>query len=828
MHARLPSVGKTIKSQLIVLLFGLSGLAIVVVAIIGIRGLLDSGSKAQDITGRAMQQRAEQLMVQTVNATAAENRLQLLNSQANVTKVATYIKNVFENPANFTSAWRFDDHVKKQPTNQWWNAPTELPNILLQNFIKPDAAMKKRVEALHQLDLIGPQLLASDSNAVALYFIGDRGESFYYPNIDLGNIVPPDFDPRSPDFYTVGMPQNDPDRTVVWTPVYDDPAGTGLTITASHPVYLGDTFQGVASVDLSLNAIAKSIESYSPIESSYAFLIDKDGRAVALPSQGYTDLLDRSPKKDEFGADLSKVSGQFATVLADMRAGRDGFTNANANHESLYVAYAPLKDTPFSLGIVARKDVLLKAVADLRAQVKNSTGSVLYLQILPFAGIILLFIWALGLFYIRRITDPIVALTVRAHEITQGSFTGSEIKVQSSPSNEVGKLSAAFNTMTHELGNLYNQLQAKIAEVGSANAKDEAILNSIGDGMIVTGESGHTLFINETAERLLDVKHVKQGQVFTMPKLYDEQDKLIDNKDLPSVQALATHQKVSQTVTAVDDADNKTILSVTATPVLQHGQTIGVVQLIRDVTKERQIDRMKSEFLSVASHQLRTPLSAISWFSEMLQPKDGEQLDPKEVKLAADNIHASSIRMTELVNSLLNVSRIDSGRIVVEPKPTDVKELLSILVEDLKSRNSDRKLTLEVSVDPAIGSVNLDPQLISQVYLNLLTNAIKYSPKDGKITVTVKKDGNNVLSQISDEGVGVPKAEQDKMFQRFFRATNAQKVDTDGTGLGLYLVKAIVESSGGKIWFESQENKGTTFWFTLPYKQTEPEKPKAS
>jgi two-component system sensor histidine kinase VicK len=107
--------------------------------------------------------------------------------------------------------------------------------------------------------------------------------------------------------------------------------------------------------------------------------------------------------------------------------------------------------------------------------------------------------------------------------------------------------------------------------------------------------------------------------------------------------------------------------------------------------------------------------------------------------------------------------------------------------------------------------------LISQVYLNLLTNAIKYSPNGGKISVTVKKDGDMLLSQIVDDGVGVPKAEQSKMFQRFFRGTNAQKVDTDGTGLGLYLVKAIVESSGGKIWFESKENKGTTFWFTIPY-----------
>ncbi len=615
----------------------------------------------------------------------------------------------------------------------------------------------------------------------------------------------------------VGTPEKDPDKAAVWTPVYDDPAGTGLTITASHPVYAANIFQGVASIDLSLNAIAKSIESYSPIESSYAFLIDKDGRAIALPAQGYKDLLTRSPKKDEFGADLSKVSGQLGAVLTSMRNGKSGFAGATAGNEDLYVAYASLEDTPFSLGIVARKDVLLKAVADLQHQVKDSTKHVLYLQILPFAALILFVIWAFGLFYIRRITDPITVLTERAHEITQGSFSATEIKVSSSLNNEVGKLSAAFNTMTRELGNLYGQLEAKIAEVGSANAKDEAILNSIGDGMVVTDGSAHTLFINEAAKRMLDMPHIGQGQIFALPTLYDEQDKVIDAKNLPGVQALATHQKVTQTVTVVDRNDNKTILSITATPVLQAGETIGVVQLIRDVTKQQQIDRMKSEFISVASHQLRTPLSAISWFSEMLQPKEGEQLKPEDIQEAAASIHASSVRMTELVNSLLNISRIESGHIVVDPKPTDLQELLNNLIKDLKAQTEERKHKLAITVDPAIGKINLDPRLISQVYLNLLTNAIKYSPKESTITIIVKKKGDEVVSQITDEGIGVPKAELAKVFQRFFRATNAQKVETDGSGLGLYLVKAIVESSGGKIWFETQEGKGTTFWFTIPY-----------
>jgi len=810
------SFGKSIKTQMIVLLFGLTAISIAVVGFLGVRGLLDSGQKGEKLTLESAQARAQELLTQTTAATADNNSLAFRAINDEVETLGKYTEQVFNNPGGFTSAWKFDQHVFRKPSGQWWNDSSELPNILLGNFItSPTPALKKEIELLHNLDYLAPQVIQNHPNVVALYFIGALGESFYYPNIDLGNIIPPDLKPNTLDFYTIVTPRNDPKKEARWTNVYDDPAGNGLTITASRPVYSPeDSFRGAMSIDVTLQTIAKNIEAYSPIESSYAFLIDKDGRAIALPSRGYADMLGRQQKQGEFGPDLQKVGGDFGTVLQAMRKGREGFGQAHANKQSLYVAYAPVSGTDFSLGIVAKKDVLLKVVGDLRAQVERSTNQVLYFQILPFAALILLLVWALGFLYIRYLTGPIMALTQKANRLLEGSTLNQEINLKM-PDNEVGRLTQAFNKMIRELSDSYRALQNKVVELGDAKAKDEAILNSIGDGLIVSDPEGGILLINNIAAELLgfDATH-KANLNIADYNLFDTSGAVLAPENRPIRVALTTGKRVNREVRA-GKGDAKLILTMTATPVIDQGKTIGAIETIRDVTKERELDRMKTEFISIASHQLRTPLSAIKWFTEMLLHGDAGEV-PKEQVEFITNIHDSTNRMIELVNSLLTISRLESGGLAVSSVPTDLKSLvestLSELNEEIKRRNQKLNLTIE----EGLPHVKLDSKLISQVYLNLIGNSVKYTPSGGSIDIKISRKDNEVVSEVKDNGYGVPALEQKKMFKKFFRGTNITGVETDGTGLGAYLSKAIVESSGGKIWFESKEGKGSTFWFSLP------------
>lgn len=245
------------------------------------------------------------------------------------------------------------------------------------------------------------------------------------------------------------------------------------------------------------------------------------------------------------------------------------------------------------------------------------------------------------------------------------------------------------------------------------------------------------------------------------------------------------------------------------------GKPIRMVGVNWDVTGEKIIDQQKTEFVSLASHQLKTPIGSIQWDLEMLIAGDYGSITDKQKEIL-DEVYTMSKRMNDLVNALLNISRIEMGVFIIEPKPTDFVKLCEEVIVEMEPRRLKKGHELIKNFDADIPRIPADEKLLRIVYQNFISNAIKYTQDNGKIKVILHIDDKNITFSVANNGEPIPQADQTKIFSKMFRASNAQEQDPDGNGLGLYMVKQIVENAGGKIWFTSKKGEDTVFACSFP------------
>lgn len=361
------------------------------------------------------------------------------------------------------------------------------------------------------------------------------------------------------------------------------------------------------------------------------------------------------------------------------------------------------------------------------------------------------------------------------------------------------------------LMNISEDAEAARIEAIEERDKTLAIIQNFADGLMVLDKEGKVLLVNPMFEELLKIKRSEiEGK-----SIKDLRERAFLKK---AIDIIFKREKIVKVKREEFSPFPEKTYELTTVPLIREKEKIGHLAIFHDISREKLIEKMKTEFVSFSAHQLRTPLSAIKWSLKMFLDGDLGKIT-KEQKSFISKTYEANEKMIELINDLLDVTRIEEGRYIFKPEFLQLEEIIQKVVKSLKGEIEKKEIKFKLEKPKEkLPKIKMDEEKIALAFQNLLENAIIYTPRGGKVKVSIKKLKNEVEISVKDNGIGIPKGQQKRVFSKFFRASNAMKMETRGTGLGLYITKNIIEAHGGKIWFESEEGRGSTFYFRLPIK----------
>lgn len=399
---------------------------------------------------------------------------------------------------------------------------------------------------------------------------------------------------------------------------------------------------------------------------------------------------------------------------------------------------------------------------------------------------------------VRNLKESQFQLAVKEQELREKtSELNKKIKALEISGQEAEKTRLATLNILEDIGETSEALEIEKERI-------ENIILSLVDGLLVLQDSEISLS-NPSAKAIFGIKTKD-----TIKKSADSLQKyqnlkilfqfLEENKKRPIIRKEIVFQKPEKNFQI-------TVISISA------GQDLII---LHDVTREKLIEQMKTEFVSLTAHQLRTPLSAIKWTLRMILDEDLGKIT-KDQRDFLQKTYLSNERMINLINDLLNVARIEEGRYLYKLSLHRLEDVVQSVVNSYIDEAKKRKITL-IFKKPKIKSpkLKIDVEKINLAIQNLIDNAVRYTPKGGRVTVSLKSGRKEIELRVQDSGIGIPEKQQERVFGKFFRGVNVMRMETEGSGLGLFISKNIIEAHGGKIWFESIENKGTTIYLTLP------------
>lgn len=400
----------------------------------------------------------------------------------------------------------------------------------------------------------------------------------------------------------------------------------------------------------------------------------------------------------------------------------------------------------------------------------------------------------------KRVIEPLNEINAVARDMARGNLD-KELHIYSQ--DEIGNLARSINDMAIRLKNTITQITEEKNRI-------RAILYSMADGVIALDQSGRVLLINPPVEEIFGITQAaSQGKnILGVIRNYDVEQML--KKALRMVKPLTQEVKVL--------TPEPKIFRFHATPLMgQEGIRTGVVILMRDITEQSKLEQMRTEFVANVSHELRTPLTSIKGFLETLM--DGALDDPYAARHFLEIMSQETERLTRLIEDLMDLSKIEERRVVHRWQPVHLSDTIGRVLAMFQPQANEKGISISVDMPDGLPSVQGDPDMLAQVLINLVDNALKYTPNGGHVNVLAAQDEDRVRVDVKDTGIGIPPESLPRVFERFYRVDKARSRELGGIGVGLAIVKHIIKAHGGEVCVQSEPGKGSTFRFTLPLEQ---------
>ena len=535
--------------------------------------------------------------------------------------------------------------------------------------------------------------------------------------------------------------------------------------------------------DNEADQLQRILENNTAADIGEMWVVDDKGIVVATNDVGQKDTI--VGKKNEY-SDIDDFSMKQYVTLDD-------------NNKRVYINVQPIQSPTGDSAVIGA--LYVKSDIEQKYTEISNTALIFFTASL-IAGLISIVV---ALLVARSITKPIKEMQKQAVRIAQGDYSE---KVDVQGHDELSQLAETFNKLSDRIEDAQDTMEAERNRLDS-------VLTHMTDGVIATDRRGKVITINEMALSLLDTTNEEAiGQSILSLLDLEEQYTLRKLLETPE-EILITRSKPDS------DEGSMTLRSDFAMIRRESGFISGLVVVLHDVTEQEKTAEERRQFVSNVSHELRTPLTSVRSYLEALE--EGAWQDKT---VAPEFIHVTlgeTDRMIRMINDLLNLSRMDSGAQQMDLELVNFNELVDYILDrfDMMVNSQEKNYRIVREFTERDLWVEIDTDKIMQVIDNVMNNAIKYSPDGGKIEVHLMETHNNVVLSISDEGLGIPKKDLEKVFERFYRVDKARARQQGGTGLGLAISKEVMKAHQGQIWVESVEGKGSTFYISLPYEPYE-------